>query len=177
MGTEHILCPEKEKARYETHNNDVNNAGYQNFVSPVVERVRQLFSAEQPGLDFGCGPGPVISKMLHDCSYNIVTYDPYFENRPERLNASYDYIVCCEVIEHFCHPAEEFPRLASMLNPGGRLICKTHLYEPGIDFSRWYYKNDETHVFIYQSKTIEYIAQTAGFSSFSIADRLIELVR
>jgi len=177
LAAEHILPPDKEKTRYETHNNDVNDPGYQKFVAPIVERIKKLFTADQAGLDFGCGPGPVITKMLHDCGYDIVTYDPYFDSRPERLNASYDYIVCCEVIEHFCHPAEEFQRLAGMLKPGGRLICKTHLYEPNTDFSRWYYKNDETHVFIYQSKTIEFIAQTSGFSSFSIDGRLIEFAR
>ncbi len=49
----------------------------------------------------------------------------------------------------------------------------THLYDENIDFEKWYYKNDPTHVFIYQEKTIEYIAKEFGFSSFCIENRLI----
>ena len=30
----------------------------------------------------------------------------------------------------------------------------THLYIKEIDFAKWYYKNDITHVFIYQRETL-----------------------
>jgi hypothetical protein len=29
----------KEKARYEEHNNDIKNTGYQKFVTPIVDEV------------------------------------------------------------------------------------------------------------------------------------------
>ncbi|MBS3777581.1 MAG: hypothetical protein KGY70_20475, partial [Bacteroidales bacterium] len=41
MDPQDYVSIQKEKARYETHNNDVNDRGYQHFVSPVVERILQ----------------------------------------------------------------------------------------------------------------------------------------
>jgi hypothetical protein len=49
----------------------------------------------------------------------------------------------------------------------------THLYDPSIEFNSWYYKNDPTHVFIYQKETIEWIKQRFNFSSVAIEGRLI----
>lgn len=171
------LSAEREKARYQTHKNDVENPGYQKFVTPLVEMIGEKFSPQHRGLDFGAGPGPVLSKLLSDKGYNIRQYDPFFHYHPELLEQTYDYIACCEVIEHFYEPLKEFRLLHSLLGPGGRLICKTHLYSPEIDFSRWYYKNDETHVFIYQAQTLAWIKETVGFSAITISDRIIELCR
>lgn len=177
MGKSFRLPPALEKARYETHNNDVEDPGYQKFATPVAEAVWQTWQPHHHGLDFGCGPGPVVSKLLLDRGYNIRQYDPFFCDKPELLEQKYDYIVCCEVVEHFYEPLLEFRRLHNLLRPGGRLICKTHLYTPATDFSRWYYKNDETHVFIYQARTMEWIKATVGFSALTINDRIIEFCR
>jgi len=98
-----------------THNNDVNDSGYHKFVSPIVNAVLNDFLPEHKGLDFGAGTGPVISKLLTDRNYQIKQYDPYFFNLPELLQKKYDYIVCCEVIEHFYDPDKEFQLLKSLL--------------------------------------------------------------
>lgn len=171
------LNADREKARYETHNNDVNNPGYQKFVEPIVSAVLSDFSPEQRGLDFGAGTGPVISSLLQKRDYNIVQYDPFFFDKPELLQQKYDYIVCCEVIEHFYHPAEEFRRLRDLLIDGGRIFCMTMLYEDEIDFARWFYKNDETHVFFYRSQTLAWIEKHLGFCALKVTNRLIELAR
>ncbi|PKL44474.1 MAG: methyltransferase [Candidatus Riflebacteria bacterium HGW-Riflebacteria-2] len=168
------LSPAKEKARYETHNNDVTNPGYQKFVEPIVSAVLSDFSPEQRGLDFGAGPGPVISCLLHEKGFNIVQYDPFFADKPELLQQKYDYIVCCEVIEHFYQPAAEFRRLRELLVDGGRLFCMTMLYDEQIDFARWFYKNDETHVFFYRAQTLAWIERNLGFRNLQIKDRLID---
>jgi SAM-dependent methyltransferase len=164
---------EKEKQRYLDHNNDINDIGYQNFVSPIVNEVFSNFNIEDNGLDFGCGTGPVITKLLRDKNYHITTYDPFFDNNLEALKNTYNYIVCCEVIEHFHHPFKEFQLLKSLLKHNGKLYCMTHVYNETIDFENWYYKNDETHVIFYQQETIQWIAQQLGFSKFSINNRLI----
>lgn len=164
-----------EKARYETHNNDVNDLAYQKFVSPISNYVLKHFSPTDSGLDFGSGTGPVISKVLKDNGYDIKQYDPFFANFPELLTQKYDYIVCCEVMEHFHNPDKEFFQLRAMLNPNGALICMTHLYDDTIEFKNWYYKNDPTHVFIYQKPTIAYIAKRFNFTSYKIDSRLIVL--
>lgn len=166
----------REKERYEEHNNDVNNAGYQNFVMPVVSAVKSDFGRRDKGLDFGSGTGPVISKLLLDDGYNIVKYDPFFFNDPSKLQFKYDYIVCCEVMEHFHNPFREFSRLASMLKGDGVLFCMTYLYDESIDFEAWNYKNDETHVFFYHRRSLDWIMENIGFSKVDINGRLIRLV-
>ena len=165
--------PVSEKSRYEEHINDVNDLGYQNFVLPITSSVLKDFSPTDKGLDFGAGTGPVISKILADNNYSIVQYDIFFHNYPDLLKTKYNYIVCCEVIEHFYHPKKEFELLLNLLQPNGKLFCMTDLYNENIDFHKWYYKNDQTHVFIYHKNTIEWIQKEIGFSDITIDGRLI----
>ena len=168
------LSIEDEKSRYLLHNNDVNDIAYQNFVSPVVIEVEKKFvPGRHQGLDFGCGTGPVVAKLLGEKGYNIDLYDPIFCNHPEKLKKTYDFIVCCEVMEHFYYPYREFALLRSLLNPGGALICMTHVYSERTDFKSWYYKNDPTHVIFYHSRTLEWIQTAFGFSVVDRADRRI----
>lgn len=161
--------------RYNTHNNDVNDPGYRNFVSPITSSIFKDFNENHQGLDFGSGTGPVITEVLEEKGYRIKTFDPYFDNRPEVLIEKYDYIACCEVVEHFHNPSAEFRNLHSLLRPGGKLYIMTDLYQQKIDFENWYYKNDPTHVFFYQNFTFDWIKETIGFHSLKINGRLITL--
>ncbi len=173
---EFLPDPETEIARYLTHNNDVEDLNYQNFVSPIVSSVlRDFTSEEHTGLDFGAGTGPVILKMLQEKDFKIEAYDPFFLDDPNLLKQQYDFIAACEVIEHFHNPAKEFLLLKNLLKKGGKLYCMTHIYDDSIPFSNWYYKNDPTHVFIYRRKTFSVIQQRFGFSDFHIEGRLITL--
>jgi SAM-dependent methyltransferase len=169
------LIPDKktELLRYQEHNNNINDVGYQEFVSPVTSAIMQDFTASHKGLDFGAGSGPVISKILHDHNYKIVQYDPFFHDYPELLIEKYDFIACCEVIEHFHQPKKEFQLLKALLMPRGRLYIMTDLYHEDINFHSWYYKNDITHVFIYQRHTLHWLKENIGFSKLTIHDRLI----
>lgn len=162
-----------EKQRYETHKNDVNDMRYQQFVSPIADSILQQFSPTDEGLDFGSGTGPVISKLLQDKNYTIAQYDPFFAPNKTVLKKHYNYIACCEVIEHFHHPKKELALLKQLLKPNGKLYCMTHIYSPEIDFEKWYYKNDFTHVFFYQKKTFEWIKNQFEFSDVTIENRLI----
>lgn len=164
-----------ETHRYKEHNNDVSDIRYQKFVSPITTYVLANFKPNHSGLDFGSGTAPVISKVLQDNGYNIHQFDPFFSNKVELLKGTYDYIVSCEVIEHFHKPDVEFDLLYKILKSGGALICMTLLYDENIDFKNWHYKNDPTHVFIYHQETIKYIADHYGFTNFEISNRLIIL--
>lgn len=168
---------EQEKSRYLEHLNDVEDARFQQFVRPLTDSVRQNFGPEDQGLDFGAGHAPVITHVLKQQGFNIEAYDPLFFDRPELLQQPYDYICSCEVIEHFHRPAESLALLAQLLEPAGTLFCMTELFDENIDFHRWNYKNDPTHVFIYHLKTIEYIIEKYNFSYFEIAGRLISFRR
>lgn len=171
----YYLDPEAEKARYLTHNNDVNDIGYQNFTSPITNFVLDHFSPEHMGLDFGSGTGPVISSMLSKEGYHIVQYDPFFAPDRSVLNTFYDYIVSCEVFEHFYNPKKEIDDLVSMLKTGGVLLIMTLLYHDQINFDNWVYRNDPTHVFIYTKETIEYIAAQKNLEIIVLTDRFIVL--
>ncbi len=175
LSPKYFSPPEIEKARYETHNNDIKDARYQKFVSPIVNQVLADFSPQDQGLDFGCGTGPVIHYLLQQEGYLVTQYDPFFWNQPEALKQSYDYIICCEVIEHFHNPRQEFSQLYSLLNLGGRLYCMTELLTEEIDFKDWSYKDDFTHVFFYHPETIQWIKQEYGFRKADIKGRLIIL--
>jgi 2-polyprenyl-3-methyl-5-hydroxy-6-metoxy-1,4-benzoquinol methylase len=83
------------------------------------------------------------------------------------------FIVCCEVIEHFNNPAREFEKLFHLLSEDGHLICMTHLYNSDIEFRNWYYRNDPTHVFIYQEETLHYIDNRFGFKLLFSDGRLV----
>ena len=168
-----FLTAEEEKAHYEKHNNDVFDERYQNFVSPIVNAVLQDFSPEAKGLDFGSGTGPVIAKMLTDKGYQVQNYDLFFANDVALLEQKYDYVSCCEVMEHFHQPYKEFELLKSLLLPKGKLYCKTEVFNNQKPFENWYYKDDFTHVFIYQHKTLEWIKTKFHFSNLVIKEKLI----
>ena len=164
---------EQEKARYETHNNDVNDPGYRAFVAPLVQKVMDNHGPRETGLDFGAGTGPVAATILREHSYNVSLYDPFFIDDRQKLEQKYDYIICCEVIEHFHSPAREFGLLRSMIKPGGSLICMTRLYTDDIDFGKWVYKDDHTHVFFYHPESLGWIKTQYSFYSLETADRII----
>ena len=170
-----FLSSEQEKARYETHQNCTDDPRYQKFVSPIVDAIKERFGNQAIGLDFGAGTGPVITKMLSDAGYDMALYDPFFHDNPKALNQQYDFIACCEVIEHFHQPAKEFRLLRSLLKAGGVLYCKTELVSESTDFENWYYKNDPTHVFFYNQKAFAQICEDTAFSNVQIDGRLIIL--
>ena len=168
--------PEQERGRYLQHNNDINDPGYRSFVMPLVDKVTGRFTGEGRGLDFGAGTGPVVHKLLSDRGYSMELYDPFFRNDRSVLEKQYDFIVCCEVIEHFHNPYREFRLLRSLLSPGGSLLCMTELFSEERDFLKWTYKNDATHVFFYHKESIRWIKSHFGFSSSETEGRIIHFV-
>lgn len=171
----YYLSAGEEKAIYETHQNDVNDKRYQNFTMPITNYVFDNFLPEHKGLDFGSGTGPVISSMLMKKGYDIAQYDPFFTPDQRVLNNIFDYIVSCEVFEHFHSPQMEISRLLSLLKDDGSLLIMTMLYNDQIDFNMWNYRRDPTHVFIYRKETIEYIAIENKLEIDILTDRFIAL--
>lgn len=170
------LSPEEEKARYEQHNNDVNDPRYQDFVRPVFDEIRAIAPLGADGLDFGAGTGPVLAKMLEEAGYRVQKYDPFFWPDPQTLNFKYDFICATEVVEHFANPAREFPKLRKLLNPQAPLAIMTLMRDPETDLASWYYLRDPTHVCAYSRRTFEWIAANFGFTAVSFkSDRVIVL--
>ena len=53
----------------------------------------------------------------------------------------------------------------------------TGIYRDNIDFSKWWYKNDLTHVFIYSEKTFEWIKKEFGFENMFIEKNFIKFIQ
>lgn len=164
LDSTHYATKLDEKVRYATHNNDVQDLRYQKFVSPITTAIQNDFDHSAKGLDYGCGTGPVATFVLKEKGYNNINlYDPFFEPHQQHLRSNYyDFIICCEVMEHFHFPSKEFLKLSNFLKTGGQLYCKTKLFlstQTSVEFDKWYYKNDKTHVCFYSLESLDYIAQ------------------
>lgn len=170
MMARHHLPALDEKKRYELHNNNPKDQGYLQFLSPITNYITSNFNGEHKGLDFGCGPVPAMQIILKEKKVNITSYDPYFSKIERSAFDSYDFIILCEVMEHFSSPLTEFKFLYQLLHPGGHLICKTNLFSDAINFETWWYKNDPTHVFFYADQSIEFIKNVCNFTTIKKFD-------
>lgn len=171
MNPQNRISAQAEKARYEKHENNVLDDGYQKFVAPLIAEITQkIWSENSLGLDFGSGPGDsAVSYLLQKQNYTLKKYDPFFHNDLSVLqHNTYDYIVSCEVVEHFYSPKDEFEKLKSYLKPGGYLFLMTSLKTETIDFKTWSYRRDQTHVCFYSEKSFQYIKNQFRFKTLSI---------
>jgi len=165
---QHHLNKESEKKRYETHQNDILDPGYQKFVTPLFEIIKSKVSVEKSGLDFGAGTGPVLAKLLNDCGFKIELYDPFFHPNPTALAKKYDFIFASEVAEHFYSPQREFSLLDSLLEPSGFLFLMTLIMTEQTPRETWFYLKDPTHVCAYSLKTFEWIKKRYHFSKMEV---------
>lgn len=163
-----------EKKRYDQHQNSPDD-GYEKFISPIINYVLKNISTEKTGLDFGSGPNSILANILGEKKYTLSKFDPFYETGSSVLNNTFDFIIACEVIEHFHYPQNEFKKLKEKLNPKGEILIMTHLYDFAVNFENWYYKNDFTHVFFYTQETIEWIKKQYDFSELEINGRFIRL--
>lgn len=155
-----LLSNEEERARYDLHQNDPKDQGYRQFLNQFIDPlIKRIGSPPQIGLDFGSGPGPVLSLMLRAKGYQISLYDPYYAPNTDVLQKSYDFVTCTETIEHFYHPHEEWQRLLKLIKPGGWLGIMTRLVEDLDDFPSMHYITDMTHVSFFSRKTFLFLAQ------------------
>ena len=89
----------------------------------------------------------------------------------EKLELIFDNPSSGESISQMCDAAGH--ELLEQNEKDGKLYCMTDLYDKSINFHKWYYKNDSTHVFIYHKNTIHWIKEKFGFSNVTIEGRLI----
>ena len=159
-----LLPKEEEHARYLLHDNNPDDPGYRRFLEKLALPVDARLSKPSQGLDYGCGPTPLLARIMEERGHTMTVYDPYFFPDPAPLAGQYDFITCSEAAEHFHRPAEEFERLAGLLRPGGLLGIMTSLLDESIDFSTWYYRKDPTHVVFYHQKSFLALAKRLDLS-------------
>ncbi len=154
---EHVSF-QKEKARYDQHQNSPEDEGYRKFLSQILA---PLFSKIDPGcqgLDYGSGPSPVLAQMLREKGFPSDFYDPFYNDKRELLKIQYDFVTCTEVVEHFRNPRADWEELISLVKKRGWLAVMTQTTPRKMDFDQWYYQRDETHVGFYSDKTFRWIA-------------------
>ncbi|MBS3756406.1 MAG: class I SAM-dependent methyltransferase, partial [Desulfobacterales bacterium] len=154
----HRISETKEKARYDLHENHPDDPGYQKFLNRLFAPVCSRLTEGAAGLDFGCGPGPVLAAMFREQGYGMDTYDKFYACNPAVFEKVYDFITATEVLEHLHHPGRELERLWAMLKTGGVLGIMTKLVHSRQAFEKWHYKNDETHVCFFSRATFEWLA-------------------
>lgn len=168
------LIGKDEKNIYDKHKNISTDIRYQNFLSPITNSVKKDKEKNSKGLDFGCGRDSAIMHVLKNENYEMYGYDIFYKNDLELLKEKYDFITSSEVIEHFQNPKKEFDLFLKLLNENGTLYLMTLIYDEKIDFEKWYYKDDPTHIFLYQKETFEWIKENYGYKNLVIEDRLIK---
>jgi hypothetical protein len=172
---ERRLSAEVERERYKLHQTAVEDVGYRQFVAPLLERVQELCSLGARGLDYGAGHQPILAEHLRALGFDLTVFDPFFFPDPQALARTYDFVVACEVIEHFFSPQAEFARLRELVGANGALILNTQVYEDGMDFASWYYRRDPTHVSFYSAQTFAWIGQHWNFSDVRVGPRVVSL--
>jgi len=153
------LSSEDEYKHYLTHNNDINDERYKQFLSNLMRPLSEKLEKNSNGLDYGCGPGPALSQMFEQEGHKMNIYDPFFYPLKENLLKKYDFISCSETIEHFHNPFEEFLNFNNLIIKNGIIGIMTNFYSEERSFENWYYVRDPTHVVFYCKETILYLAK------------------
>ncbi|CAG9570112.1 hypothetical protein LMJF_10_1228 [Leishmania major strain Friedlin] len=171
-----MLSSAEEKAVYDLHENIPGDAAYEKFLSRAAQPLADYLSAKnhsrrtpyQPqGLDFGCGPAPVLAKILSAAPYNFSmdVFDLYYfpETRYCLERAEhYDFITATEVVEHLRDPLSVFRTLWHSIRPdGGVLVIMTKRVHGTIErFRNWHYTRDPTHITFFHTASFQWLADS-----------------
>lgn len=156
------LSAVQEKAEYDLHRNDPQDPGYRNFLGRLFQPLRERLAPAAVGLDFGCGPGPTLSRMFTEAGFAVAIYDQFYADNRQLLQQKYDFISASEVVEHLRQPQQELDRLYSLLNKNGILGIMTKLVTDQAAFTSWHYKNDLSHICFFSRNTFTWLAAHWG---------------
>jgi hypothetical protein len=150
--------PLREVLRYQEHRNNFGDEQYARFLRRLADPLRERLTPGARGLDFGCGPQPVLGGLLSDAGYPTASYDPLFYPDSAILAHTYDFVTCSEVLEHVHDPRAVLEQFAHMLRNGGLLGVMTRFHGIEAPFATWWYRRDPTHVCFYSEATMRWIA-------------------
>jgi len=151
-----------EKAEYDQHENHDTEADYRGFLSGLTGPLLERIEPGSLGLDFGCGPAPVLATMLREAGMRVRTYDVFYDPDASVWYQEYDFIACSEVVEHLHNPGREFRRLFAALRPGGWLGIMTRWVGDREAFTGWPGTRDRSRVCFYSEPTFRWIAEQFG---------------
>jgi 2-polyprenyl-3-methyl-5-hydroxy-6-metoxy-1,4-benzoquinol methylase len=156
------LSPAQEKAIYDLHQNQGDDPGYRQFLSRLATPLLQSLKPQSKGLDYGCGPGPLLAQLLREHGHHVELYDPFYAANSTYRRRRYDFVTCSEVVEHFRQPGREFEHLFALLQPRGKLAVMTKLVIDAPAFAKWHYKNDPTHISFFSRTSLQWLADHYG---------------
>ena len=160
LAPEMRLEAQTEKNRYVSHENNEGDVGYVKFLNQIITPLEINLSNGANGHDFGCGPNPVLAKLLVKKKFQMNFYDPFFFPDQAVFKFKYDFVTCTEVLEHVYDLESTVDMILSLLKPKGIFGFMTSLYNPKIDFKNWTYRRDDTHVHFFQKETLEYLLRS-----------------
>jgi hypothetical protein len=173
----YILSTADEKKRYLLHNNTYENKGYLEYLKGFISNAITPFKQEiNNGLDFGCGPTPVLSQLLSEQGIAMDHYDPLFYPALVFDGQQYELIACTEVLEHVRHPFAVLKLLSKHLHPRGILSIMTQFHQQQ-PFNTWWYRQDKTHICFYSPKTFRWIATHLNLNVVYCNERNICVLR
>lgn len=164
-----------QKAVYDLHENDPDDEGYRRFLDRLAVPLMARLSPGDHGLDYGCGPGPALARMMEQRGFPMQIWDPIYAASPDVLKQTYRFITCTEVVEHLHTPREAFKRLRALLVPGGVLAIMTMWLTDDSAFARWHYRRDPTHVCFWRPATFQWVADNLGWQ-LDLPERNIALM-
>ncbi len=171
------VTPEQERARYELHQNRLEDTGYVRFLGPAIDCLKRHAPPPATVLDYGSGPAPVLVSLLNREGFKAIGYDPHFAPAPPP-GEPFEAVISTETFEHFRRPCAELDRIVGLIRPGGLLVVMTALWTPDRDFAAWHYVSDETHIAFYSESTFQFIAEAWGLRRVETDGRqLVALVR
>jgi SAM-dependent methyltransferase len=150
--------PLQEVLRYQEHRNNFGDEQYVQFLRRLADPLREKLAPGARGLDFGCGPQPVLAGFLSDNGFPTASYDPLFYPDAAVLDMTYDFVACSEVLEHVHDPRKVLEQIAWMLRNGGTLGVMTRFHGIEAPVATWWYRRDPTQVCFYSEATMRWIA-------------------
>lgn len=145
-----------QKERYNLHENDEGDAGYQAYFQRFLDFILPLVGKPDTALDFGCGASSLLAKMLEKEGVPCDYYDPIYHPDTLEQNKKYELIVSTEVFEHLHQPREVFESLLDRLEEGGYMALQTQFHPNNVEsFKKWYYHQDPTHIVFFTAKTFK----------------------
>lgn len=155
-----LLELNEEKKRYSSHNNHIRSEGYEFFLRRLIDPIEKFVTKNSKGLDFGEGPYPMMQEIMKDDGYlNVIGFDIHFNNDIKALESRYDFVMCSEVIEHIYDLRSSWELILGLLEPGGYLAISTGLRYETLNFEKWHYIQDETHINFLSPSTLEWLKE------------------
>lgn len=167
-----------QKERYNLHENDEEDAGYQAYFQRFLDFTLPLVGQPKTALDFGCGASSLLAKMLEKEGIRCDYYDPIYHPDTLSNKTKYALIVSTEVFEHLHQPREVFESLLERLEEGGYLALQTQFHSNDREeFKKWYYHQDPTHIVFFTAQTFRVLCKEYGCEFVSDNGKNMVLVR